>query len=82
MSGANRRPDKQEEYKNLVEQRNTYMELKQKKFEELEELKNAMRSVRTGSICSEEIYPVTTIQIEQQKLLIDRKETDCNILLR
>ncbi len=81
MSGANRRPDKQEEYKNLVEQRNTYMELKQKKFEELEELKNAMRSVRTGSICSEEIYPVTAIQIEQQKLLIDRKETDCNIRL-
>lgn len=81
MAGANRRPDKQAEYKNLVEQRNTYGELKREKFEELEELKNAMRSVQTGSICSEEIYPVTTIQIERQSLFIDQKETDCNIRL-
>ncbi len=81
IAGASHRPDMQEEYKNLMEQRAIYGDLKRQKFEELEELKNAMYFIQTGSICCEEIYPTTNIRIERQNLAIDQKETDCNIRL-
>lgn len=59
---------KEEESKNLMEQRAIYGDLKRQKFEELEELKNAMYFIQTGSICCEGIYPTTNIRIERQLL--------------
>lgn len=82
MSGKSHRYDTQEEYKTLLEQRNVYGELKREKFTELDELSAAIRSMQTGSISCEEIYPVTNIQIEKQSLTVEQKETDCRIHLQ
>lgn len=81
MSGKSHRYDTQDEYKTLLEQRNVYGELKREKFAELDTLTTAMRSMQTGSITCEEIFPVTNIQIEKQCITIEHKETDCQIRL-
>lgn len=81
MSGKSHRYDTQDEYKTLLEQRNVYGELKREKFAELDALAAAMRSMQTGSITCEEIFPVTNIRIEKQSITIEQKETDCQIRL-
>ena len=82
LSGKNRRDDMQEEYNNLLDQRNTYGELKRDKLEELDQLNKSIRSIHVGSISCQNIYPLTQIHIEKYNLTIDEKESDCNIHLQ
>lgn len=82
LSGKNHRHDMQEEYNNLLDQRNTYGELKRDKLEELDQLNKSIRSIHAGSIFCQNIYPITEIHIEKYNLTIDEKESDCNIHLQ
>ncbi len=82
LSGKNRRDDMQEEYNNLLDQRNIYGELRRDKLEELDQLDKSIRSIHVGSISCQNIYPLTEIHIEKYNLTIDEKESDCNIHLQ
>ena len=82
LSRRNHRLDTEDEYKSLVEQRNVYGELKKAKMDELLELNQALRSIRVGTITCDDIYPVTKIYIEKQSLMIEQRESDCNIHLQ
>ena len=76
---SNQRGDQWEEYQKLIEKRNMYDRTLKKKLQDLDDLEKRIQINRPESICSEEMFPGTHINIDGCELEVTEKETDCRV---
>ncbi|NBI72539.1 DUF342 domain-containing protein [Clostridiaceae bacterium] len=76
---SNQRGDQWEEYQKLIEKRKMYDRTLKNKMQELEDLEKRIHVNRPESICCDEMFPGTHINIDGCELEVVEKEADCRV---